>query len=233
MLHLQRAIQRINKALLSVGALAEESVVAATQAVLDRDVKLAQSVIDGDTAIDHAEVELEELCLEALALHQPVAHDLRFMVAALKINNDLERIGDLAVNVAEQAIFLAGEAKVLAIPFDLKGMAQRVESMVHQALDAFVNLDVDKAQAVRDLDDEVDAMHRETYRKVEDAIRNNPSELEQMIHFLNISRQMERIADHATNIAKDVLYLAKGEIVRHRAARKQEKIERAKQGAKS
>jgi phosphate transport system protein len=217
--HLQRQIDKLKRQLLSLGALVEEGVQSAIAAVLTRNAALAQRVIDGDEKIDRAEIELEEECLHCLALDQPVAQDLRFVVACLKINGELERIGDLAVNLAEQARFLAGQKQVKTIPFDLKGMGERVERMLRKSLDAFVNLDPDEAQAVRDLDDEVDAIHRGMYDKVEEAIRNDTGELEQMIHFLNISRQLERIADHATNVAKDVLYMAKGEIVRHRAAR--------------
>ena len=218
-------MSQIKKLLLGLGALVEESVQSAITAVLNRDTELAQRVIESDIRIDEAEIDIEEECLKTLALHQPVAHDLRFVVAVLKINNDLERIGDLAVNVAEQAKFLAGESEVETPPFDLRGMGLRVESMLHKSLDALINLDIEQAQAVRDLDDEVDAIHRGMYDKVMQAIREQPAELEQMIHFLNISRQLERIADHATNVAKDVMYLVRGEIVRHRAVR-QKRAER-------
>lgn len=217
--HLHRQVSRLKKMLLGLGALVEEAVQTAIEAVKNRDPELAKRVIDGDSAVDAAELEVEEECLHALALHQPVAQDLRFVVSVLKINNDLERIGDLAVNLAEQARFLAGERQVKAIPFDLKGMAEKVELMLRTSLDAVVNLDEAAAERVRQLDDEVDAIHRGMYDKVEQAIQSDPSELEQMIHFLNISRQLERIADHSKNIAKDVLYMIKGEIVRHRAAR--------------
>src|SRR5690606_13703007 len=131
-------------------------------------------VIEGDTKIDEMEIELEEECLHCLALDQPVAQDLRFVVACLKMNNDLERIGDLAVNLAEQAVFLAGEPRVKTPPFDIRGMGDRVELMLRKSLDAFVNQDPGEAQAVRDLDDEVDAIHRGMYDKVEEAIRNDP-----------------------------------------------------------
>lgn len=229
--HLQRQIEKLKKLLLSVGAQVEENVHGAIQAILTRDPELAQRVIDADNRIDELEIELEEECLHCLALDQPVAYDLRFVVACLKINNDLERIGDLAVNLGEQAVFLTRERQVKAFPFDLKGMGERVEAMLRKSLDAFVNQDPVEAQAVRDLDDEVDAIHRGMYEKVEQAIRSDTGELQQMIHFLNISRQLERIADHATNIAKDVLYITQGEIVRHRAAR--EKLARQRTGSGS
>lgn len=223
--HLHRQISQIKKLLLGLGALVEQSLQSSITAVLNRDPDLARRVIESDAKIDEMEVDIEEECLQTLALYQPVAHDLRFIVAVLKINNDLERIGDLAVNMAEQAIFLAGETEVDTPPFDLRALGLRVETMLHKSLDALVNLDVEQAQVVRDLDDEVDATHRKTYEKVSASIREDPAELEQMIHYLNLSRQLERIADHATNVAKDVMYMAKGEIVRHRAAR--ERRERA------
>lgn len=217
-LHLQRQIEKLKKMLLSLGALVEEAVQHAIAAVRQRDSERARQVIAGDTRIDLHEIDLEEECLHTLALHQPVAFDLRFVVAVLKINNDLERIGDLAVNIAEQAEFLASESRVEQMPFDLAGMSEKVESMLRQSLDALVNIDVARARAVRALDDEVDAIHRGMYERVTASIRRQPGQLEQMIHLLNISRQLERIADHAVNIADDVLYLAEGEIARHHRA---------------
>lgn len=216
--HLQRQIDKLKQSILSLGALVEQAVQRSIAAVQHEDVLQAQRVIDGDDRIDVAEIDLEEECLHTLALHQPVAFDLRFVVAVLKINNDLERIGDLAVNIAEQARFLASESRVERVPFDLSGMSQKVLSMLRQSLDALVNADAARARGVRALDDEVDEIHRGMYERVTQAIREHPDELEQMIHLLNISRQLERIADHAVNIADDVLYLAEGEIVRHRRA---------------
>lgn len=217
--HLHRQIDQIKKMLLGLGGLVEQSLQSSITAVLTRDTDLARQVVESDAKADEAEVDIEEECLQALALHQPVAHDLRFVVAVLKINNDLERIGDLAVNMAEQAIFLAGEGEVTSPPFDLRAMGLRVEEMLRKSLDALVNLDAAQAQAVRDLDDRVDAAHRSNYERISSAIRERPAELEQMIHFLNLSRQLERIADHATNVAKDVMYLVQGDIVRHRRLR--------------
>jgi len=213
--HLERQLDRLKKMVLSLGVMVEEAVHNAITAVQTRDVDLADAVVAGDKRIDEVEIDLEEECLHALALDQPVAMDLRFTVAVLKMNNDLERIGDLAVNIAEQAKFLASEGEVEQMPYDLTTMSQIVQTMLRSALDALVGLDTLKAHEVRRLDDEVDAMHRNMYTQITEAIRREPDQVEQMIHLLNISRQLERIADHAVNIAKDVLYMVGGDIVRH------------------
>ena len=218
MRHFERQIEKIKKLLLSLSAMVEERLHESIMSVQNRDVDQAQQVIDGDKRIDELEIEVEEECLHALALHQPVAFDLRFLVSVLKINSDLERIGDLAVHVAEQGRFLASEGRVEQMPFDYTTMTGHVEWMLRTSLDALVNVDPEKASAVRARDDEVDEIHRNMYDRVAEHLRANPDHAEQMIHLLNVSRQLERIADHACNIAKDVLYLAEGEIVRHRRA---------------
>ncbi len=214
-LFLQRQINTLKKMVLGLGTACEEQLRDAIRSVIERDVELAERVIVGDQKIDLLEIDVEEECLHTLALHQPVAFDLRYVVAVLKMNNDLERIGDHAKSIAEQAKFLAGEGQVDTLPFDLQGMAQRTEQMLRNALDAVVNIDVEMAREVRVLDDEIDVMHAGMYGRALELIRDNPKEAEQMIHFINISRQLERIADHACNIAKDVLYITEGEIPRH------------------
>ncbi len=216
--HLQRALEKLKRSVLSLSGMVEESVRDAVLALERRDARLAEKVIEADLEIDHAEVDVEEECLKILALHQPVAIDLRFIVAVLKINNDLERIGDLAVNIAERAQFLATHAKV-DIPFDFAGMAEKAQAMVTQSLDALVNLDAKAALAVCAADDEVDAMNRQMYLQVRQGMRDHPDQLESLTHLLSTSRHLERIADHATNIAEDVIYMVQGEIVRHQAER--------------
>jgi len=162
------------------------------------------------------EIDIEEECLKLLALHQPVAMDLRFIVAVLKINNDLERISDLAVNVAERAAFLAARPKIDA-PFDFLLMARKAQTMLRMSLDALVNWESSLASQVCAMDDEVDAINREMYNQVKDEIRKHPENLDALIHLLSVSRHLERIADQATNIAEDVIYMVEGKIVRHRA----------------
>ena len=214
-IHLMREIERVKKDILTVGAIAELSVREATLSLHQRDEKLAIGVIEQDTKIDEMEVELEESCLKILALHQPVAVDLRFIVAALKINNELERVGDLAVNIAERSLFLATVPKV-DISFDFVGMATKVQEMLKNSLDSLVNFNLALAQQVCQDDDDVDAMNRQMYILVQEAIHQHPNQTEALIHLLSASRHLERIADHATNIAEDVIYMIQGEVVRHR-----------------
>ncbi len=160
------------------------------------------------------EVEIEEECLKILALYQPVAIDLRFLAAVIKINNDLERIADEAVNIARRVSIIAKREKI-DISFDYSLMAGKAEYMLKKSLDALVNLDIDLAFKVCTLDDEVDEMLREAYDRIKQAIGEYPDRVGYLINLLLISRHLERIADHGTNIAEEVIYLIEGEIVRH------------------
>jgi phosphate transport system protein len=212
--HLQRAIDQLKKDLLSLCALVEEQTQIAVRALLSRDEELAHEAICRDLEIDQREVEVEEECLKILALHQPVAADLRFIVAALKINNDLERIGDLAVNIARKAItFACGPP--MEIPFDLAGMWDKTQAMLRDSLDCLVNLDPALANAVCARDNEVDALKRAIRLKAEDMIRKNPERAPTLLTLVAVSRNLERVADHASNIAEDVIYMVEGRIVRH------------------
>lgn len=213
--HLQREIDAIKRELLSLGGVVEENLWKAVRAFNDRDEALAEEVVATDREIDRREVQMEEECLKVLALHQPVAVDLRLIVAVLKINNDLERIGDLAVNIARRAHFLASHPQVQA-PFDLPGMARLAQGMLHDSLDAVVNMDTAEARRICESDDELDAVHRQTYGLVRDEIRAHPEQLDALTHILSTSNHLERIGDLATNIAEDVIYMAEGQIVRHR-----------------
>lgn len=212
--HLQREIERLKKRILALSAVVENHVAQAVRAVRERDAARAREIIEKDSEVDQGEVEVEEECLKILALHQPVAIDLRFIIAVLKLNNDLERIGDLAVNIAERAVFLS---RVLPspVPFELEGMAEKTRLMLKKSLDALVNMDAALASEVCIADDEVDAINRDMYEQVKAAIRKHPDHLDALINTLSVSRHLERIADHATNIAEDVLYMVEGKIVRH------------------
>ena len=212
--HLQREIEQLKKKMLTLGAAVESSVQKAVNSVQYRDTGLADSVIAGDALIDQFEVDLEEDCLKILALHQPVAIDLRFIVAVLKINSDLERIGDLATNMAERTKFLSSRQQI-TVPFDLAAVAEKSQGMVKQSLDSLVNLDAAMARQVCAMDDEVDTLNREAFDLVKDAIRQRPDQVDILIAYLSVSRYLERIADHATNIAEDVLYMVEGVIARH------------------
>lgn len=213
-MRLRKEIDKLKKSILALSAYAEDGVKKAVEAVITRNEALAQEVIDGDPVIDQMEVDLEEECLKILALHQPVAVDLRYIVAILKINNDLERIGDGAVNIAERAASLCAREAV-AVPFDLPRMAGDVEKMLNTCLTALIDSDASLAYTVLTLDDTIDEMNRRTFKTVQDAIKRDPAKTECYIQFLSISRNLERIADLATNIAEDVIYMIEGRIVRH------------------
>ena len=213
--HLKREIDNLKKDLLTLCSVAEESLWQAIRSIESKDVKLAEKVIASDIEIDRMEVRVEENCLKILALHQPVAIDLRFIITALKMSNDLERIGDLSVNIAERSQFLSTRSSV-GISLDFRPMAKKTQAMLKKSLDALVNMNCDLAYQVCEADDEVDAINRQMYDQVKQQVKQNPDNIESLIHLLSVSRHLERIADHATNIAEDVIYMVKGEIVRHK-----------------
>jgi phosphate transport system protein len=213
-IRLHRELEKLKKRILSLGAMVEERVRMAIKALELRDTNLAEQIIKTDYEIDELEVEVEEECLKILALHQPVAVDLRFLIAVIKINNDLERIADEAVNIAQRVTVLAKRER-LDVSFNYFLMAERSESMLKKSLDALVNMDEDLALRVCTLDDEVDNMLNEAYDTVKHAIGEHPARLGYLINLLLCSRHLERIADHATNIAEEVVYMIEGEIVRH------------------
>ena len=212
--HLEKELEKLKKRILSLGALVEERVRMAIRSIESRDTELAEKIANTDYEIDEMEVEVEEECLKILAPHQPVAVDLRFLIAVIKINNDLERIGDEAVNIAERVENISKKEKV-EVPFEYSTMAEKAASMLKTSLDSLVNLDLDEAFRVLTLDDEVDHIHGENYDQVKGVIKENPLRSGYLINLLLISRHLERIADHATNIAEEVIYLIEGEIVRH------------------
>jgi len=212
--HLYRAITDLKRKVLDLCAVVEENLQLSVQAVLDQDRELAEKVIAKDKEIDLTEVDVEEEGLKLLALYQPVATDLRFVVAVLKINNDLERVGDMAVNLAERAIGLS-HSRFLEPVYDFAAMAEKSQSMLKRALDSLVNLDVPAARQVCSEDDQVDHLNWDAVEHVEAAIREHPENMNAYLQMLMISRYLERIADHATNIAEDVIYMVEGDIVRH------------------
>lgn len=212
--HLRREIDKLKQSLLLLCRMVEEQVEMAVQALLDRDQTLAERVSQRDDEIDQREVEVEEECLRVLALYQPVAIDLRLIVSVLKINNDLERVGDLAVNIAHKALAVVNELQV-AVPDVLPDMAAKTQSMLHDSIDALVALDSKLAAAVCSRDDEVDELKRTIRLEVEDRIEVNPRQLRPLLRLLAVSRNLERIADSATNIAEDVIYMVEGRIIRH------------------
>ena len=215
MKHFHRELDKIKKMILSLGALVEQRVHQVKQAVEDRDIAIAKEIIQLDHEIDQMEVDIEEECLKIIALHQPVATDLRFLIAVIKINNDLERIGDQVVNIAQRIVSIA-KVPVPPYHFDYVDMAEKAEAMLRMSLDSLVNQDLDDAIRVLHLDDEVDAIKDEVYDLVKKAISDGiTDDIGYMINLLLISRHIERMADHATNIAEEVIYMIEGEIVRH------------------
>jgi phosphate transport system protein len=214
--HMQREIEKLKKKLLTVSARVETAMQKAVRSLMERHDTLAQEVIDGDPEIDQMEVDVEEEVLKILALYSPVANDLRFVISVLKINNDLERIADEAVNIAERTIFLSKHPKV-KVPEELTTMVNLVESMVDKALHALINLDSKLAAEVILTDDKVDDLHKCMYSLIQNRIKDDIEHIECLINILSVSRQLERIADQITNIAEDVVYLVEGNIVRHKS----------------
>jgi phosphate transport system protein len=212
--HLERDLENLQRDLLALAASVEEAVYLAIQALHHRDADPAEQVIAGDTQIDQEENHVEEECLKILALHQPVAVDLRRIAAALKINSDLERMADLAEDIAERALHLS-QLPVVPVPEKLQLMADLTTTMVRQSLDAFVNLDVRQARRVCRLDDEVDRYNHEIIEELIGIMREEPEKVEAGVSLFSATRHLENIADLATNIAEDVVYLVEGIIIRH------------------
>ena len=214
-IHLLRDLERLKKEILALGSLVEQAIRKATIALVERRSDLAEEVIQGDRDIDAREVAIEEECLKVLALHQPVAADLRFIITTLKVNNDLERMGDLASNIAARARHLAG-GDPLPLPKDFGLMVDHVRSMVRDSLDALVTVDTDLARSICAADSEVDELHRKMFVHIQELMRADPASIEKGIQVLSVSRHLERIADLATNIAEDVEFMVVGKITRHR-----------------
>ncbi len=217
-LHLQREMEHLKKQLLSLCTLVEEQVEMSVRALVERDIELAVAVKNRDNEIDRREVEVEEECLKTLALHQPVAVDLRFVVAGMKMNNDLERIGDLAVNIARKAVSFA-RATPMEIPFDISGMWEKSRRMLRDSIQSLINRDVELARSVCVRDDEVDQMKHEIRQKAVEMMIAQPDRIPALLTLLAAARNLERIADHATNIAEDVIYMVDGSIIRHGAGK--------------
>jgi len=212
--HLSRDMDHVHQRLLSLSAVVEEMIDKAARSLMDRDVDVAEEVIEADEQVDRSEVHIENECLKILALHQPVAIDLRRIATVVKVNNDLERIADLAVNMAERAVHIA-ESADFPIPDKLPVMVRMATDMVRGVLDAFVNLDSAAARRISLLDSDVNQLNREIIEQLQTVMKSNADLVEAALHCFSATRHIERIADHATNIAEDVVYLVEGEIVRH------------------
>jgi phosphate transport system protein len=214
--HIERQLGQLKERILRIGTLVEEAIAKSITALINRDTPLAQRVMASDEEIDRMEVEVEEECLKILALYQPVAADLRLVVSVLKINNDLERIGDLAKNIAKRVAQLANAGDI-ELPAEIRTMATLAQEMVKESLDAVVNGDPALARRVREEDDAVDEARQRVRKMVLAGIKAEPERVEGLLRINSVSKHIERIADMATNIAEDVIYMVEGDIVRHRA----------------
>lgn len=214
-LHLYRDLDALRKRLQHLGALVEQSIEAATAAFVHRDGERARQVVRGDREVDVAEVRIEEDCLKALALHQPVAGDLRFVITVLKVNTDLERMGDAAESIAARALQLV-EQPAFELPDEFAHMLTMARGMTTKALESLANEDTALARQVLEDDVAVDASLRRMFEVLQDRMRSDPRTVDAAVLTLSTARQIERIADLATNIAEDVVFLHDGEIVRHR-----------------
>ncbi len=206
-------LERLNKKILELSSKAEERVRRATELIHTQDMNEIQSITLSDYEIDEMEVEIEEDCLKVLALHQPVAGDLRFIVAVIKINNEIERIADIAVNIAMRVATIS-KCKPLDIQFDFNVMSERVISMLRMSLDSLVKRDSEIARKVFLIDDEVDALRNQVYEQITRLIPEHPDNAKCLINTYLLARHLERIADRATNIAEEVVYLVEGTIIR-------------------
>ena len=210
----QIALDELKQKLLAMGGLAEQAIDRATEAYRKRDLKLCYAVLEGERAINMAEREIDELALDLLAMQQPLAVDLRFITAVMKINADLERVGDQAVNIAER-IMDTIKLPSVELPVDIPRMAATAAGMVRRALEAFIEGKAELAEAILKMDDIVDQMNDEIYIVLVQKMHENPAVVEQSLDLLLIARNLERVADHATNIAEDVIFWVRGADVRH------------------
>ena len=215
--HFHEELEALKQTLLAMGGLVEDQIRRAMQALLERDDSLAQEVIERDRRVNAYDVEIDEQCVSLLALHQPAAGDLRFITTAMKIVTDLERIGDQAVNIAQRVLELNREPRLKPY-IDLPRMAERAQGMVKESLDAFVARDTALARQVCGEDAEVDALKEQIFRELLTFMMEDPRTIPRAIRVILISRFMERVADHATNIAEMVVYLVEGRMVRHTLA---------------
>lgn len=216
MRHFLEELEDLQKKLLEMGGLVEFAIRQSVHALVDRDEAAAQDVLRSEARINQMEIEIDDFAVRLLARHQPMAKDLRFLTAAIKINNDLERMGDLAVNIVERALSLIRQPPVKPL-IDIPQMSKLVDSMVRNCLDAFVKRDGQMARGVLLSDDAVDDLRDAIYEELVGFMKRDPSTISRSLDLIFVARNLERIADHATNIAEDVLFLAQGIDVRHHA----------------
>lgn len=214
MRHFQHELEQLKAKLLEMSALVETAVYRSVQGVVDKNEDLAQQVLKNEARINQLEIEIDDMAIGLLALQAPLAADLRLVTAAIKINNDLERMGDLSVSIAQSALALIKEPVIRPL-IDIPHIAALAQGMVRKALDSFVSRDAELARSVLASDDAVDNLRTASYHELTSFMENNSSQIPQALRLLSVVRNLERIADHATNIAEDVLFLVKGIDVRH------------------
>jgi phosphate transport system protein len=212
--HFQQELGLLKERLLAMGGLAEERVRTAMLGLVERDGELIDEVLNGDMPLNELHIEIDDLCLKLLALHSPMAADLRAIMAAIKINSDLERVGDMAVNIAEAARRYASHPPVKKL-IDIPRMATTAQRMLRDALDSYVRGDMALAQHVLDEDDELDSLKTQVFRELLTYMLSDPTTIEPALDLILISRHLERIGDHATNVAEDVIFMVSARDVRH------------------
>jgi phosphate transport system protein len=219
--HFRKELQDLKESLLKMAALVEGAISTAVQSLIKRDSDLAKKTFEGEDRINHLEIEIEDFCLKLLALRQPLAADLRFITSAMKIITDLERMGDQAVNIAERAISLNQEPQLKPY-IDIPKMAEITQSMVRDVLDAFVNRDSTLARSVCERDDLMDSLKDQVFRELLTYMISDPKTITRAVHLMIVSRCLERIADHATNIAEDVIFMIDALVIKHHADTKED-----------
>ncbi|MBU2227505.1 MAG: phosphate signaling complex protein PhoU [Proteobacteria bacterium] len=219
--HFQQELNKLKENLLRMAGLTEKAITNAVDALVKIDTPLAEKTISEDAAINQMEILIDDYCLKLLALHQPLAADLRFITSAIRINTELERIGDQAVNIAERVISLNQEPQLKPY-IDIPRMAEITKAMLKDVLDAFVNGDTDLARSVCERDDQVDALNDQVFRELLTYMIADSKTITRAVHLIIVSRCLERIADHATNIAEGVIFMVKALVIKHRADAKSE-----------
>jgi phosphate transport system protein len=215
--HFEQILQELKSALIKMASMAEDAIEKAMESVLTENKELANAIAHGDEAINSMEIQIDSLIVELLALQQPVASDLRLILAASKINNDLERIGDHAVNLAESALMIETKGHPVGQRDDIARMSTLARRMLSDAVDAFIHLDANIGEAVVLMDDSVDNLNRKVTHELMELMKVDSDSIEQAIEFIRVSRNLERVADLATNIAEEVVFIARAKVIKHHA----------------
>jgi phosphate transport system protein len=224
--HFERELEDLNKQLLLMGGRAETIVLKSVEALRRLDRELANEVFADDKIIDRMELDIDERCLRLLALQQPMAKDLRFITAALKINNDLERVGDHGVNIAGSVMRLAGKPLLKPL-IDIPRMAELASDMLHESLDAFVRRDAEKARRICIRDDAVDALNDQIFRELVSYMMEDHKTITRAMELILVARNLERVADLATNVAEEVVFIAEARVIKHHAEETEPTAERS------